>query len=232
MMTQVSWATGGLLCNVFFTVSFIFCLISIFISKHIESTPGLFFLLSGYLINFFLRRNLKTIETKNRIVKKASITDPVTGLLNHRGITGEIKKLIQAETPFYLFFLDMDNFKSLNDTYGHSAGDFFLTELGLRWTSIPKPHGKIARNGGDEYIIVVPAEEKFNAENFASECIKCAEKPVTLPKNAGEFKSSVSIGIAKYPDNGTTLDQIVSKADSAMYNSKHNGKNCYSFCSE
>lgn len=231
MMTQVHWHYGGILCYFFFVISFIFCLISIFVSKHAESTPGLFFLFSGFLINFVLIKNLKTIASKNLIVKKASVTDPITGLLNHRGITRAINLLISKEKPFYLLFLDMDNFKSLNDTYGHSAGDFFLTSLGIRWNSIPKPAGQIARNGGDEYIIVIPADKPFDIEGYAKECVKKAAEPVELPGKKGSFCSSASVGIAKYPENGTTIDQIMSKADSAMYESKHNGKNCYTFCS-
>lgn len=230
MMTEVHWNYGGKLCTFFFIISFILCLMSVFVAKHPESTPGIFFLLSGFLINFVLINNLKIIANKNLIVKKASVTDSITGLLNHRGITRIINYLISKETPFYLLFLDMDNFKSLNDTCGHSAGDFFLTCVGKRWNTIPKPSGHIARNGGDEYIIVIPADKPFDIEGFAKECVKKAAEPVELPKNKGIFTSSASVGIAKYPDNGTTIDQVMSKADSAMYESKHKGKNCYTFC--
>lgn len=230
MMTQVHWHYGGILCYFFFSISFLLCLISIFVSIHPESIPGIFFLFSGFLINFVLIKNLRTIATKNLIVKKASVTDSITGLLNHRGINRAINLLIEKGKPFYILFLDMDNFKSLNDTYGHSAGDFFLTCMGKRWNSIPKPEGQIARNGGDEYIIVIPADKPFDIEEYAKECVKKAAEPVELPNNKGNFKSSASVGIAKYPDNGTTIDQVMSKADSAMYESKHKGKNCYTFC--
>lgn len=226
MMTQVHWHYGGIIAYFLFCLNLFLVFVSIFISHHPDSLPGFFFVCSGFLINTILIKNLRLVETKNLLTEKLAITDSVTGLYNRRGITKYMEDLVNEKKPFYVLFLDLDNFKSLNDTFGHSFGDLMLRVIGDRWESIPKPDGLIGRNGGDEFLIVIPYDFKFDVEGFAKECIKKALEPVYLDEGK-TFTTSASIGIASYPENGLTADELLIKADFAMYGSKHRGKNCY-----
>lgn len=226
MMTQNHWYYGGILCYFLFLISLFFVFISIFASHHPESFPGFFFILSGYLINTVTILNLKKLDQEKLLSQKLIITDSITGLYNRRGIQTYIENLVSENKPFYLLFLDLDNFKTLNDTFGHSYGDKMLKIMADRWLSIPKPDGIIARNGGDEYLIAIPCEENFSIENFAAECVRRAEEIIDLGEGK-KFKTSASVGVAAFPANGSTADELLIKADFAMYESKHKGKNCY-----
>lgn len=225
-MSQIHWHYGGIISYTLFTINLLLVFVSIFVSHHPDSLPGFFFICSGFLINTLVINNLKLIESKKLLAQKLAIIDSVTGLYNRRGITNYMETLLREDKPFHVLFLDLDNFKTLNDTFGHSYGDLMLRVIGERWSSIPKPDGLIARNGGDEFLIVIPCNFKFDVEGFARECVKKALEPVYLEEGK-TFTTSASIGIASYPENGLTADELLIKADYAMYESKHKGKNCF-----
>jgi diguanylate cyclase (GGDEF)-like protein/hemerythrin-like metal-binding protein/PAS domain S-box-containing protein len=127
-----------------------------------------------------------------------------------------------------IFFLDLDGFKMVNDQYGHDAGDIVLKMAAQRLQSCTRDMDTVARLGGDEFAIIL--NEMGNAEDasvFAEKIIRSISIPIAIRE--AQAGVGVSIGIAIYPLNGNELDRLLNAADTAMYESKARGKNCYTF---
>ena len=125
-------------------------------------------------------------------------------------------------------FLDFDNFKLVNDNYGHSIGDLFLKEMGQRLKSAIREEDTLARLGGDEFIIVLPElVDRENAMTLAEKLVELGRKPFDFAGN--KIKSSFSIGIALYPDDGDDYETLLDKADVALYKAKRKGRDGYHF---
>ncbi|RFU71004.1 EAL domain-containing protein [Peribacillus saganii] len=157
--------------------------------------------------------------------------DDLTGLPNRRYIQKEIDLLIQtnksgSETKLAILFLDLDRFKVINDTFGHSNGDILLAEVSKRLLGCLGRNDQLARMGGDEFIFLL---KDFQDENYVIEIAECVleefKKPFTV--NSNEFHTTVSIGIAIYRNNTITLEEFMIYADNAMYKAKSQGKNRY-----
>jgi diguanylate cyclase (GGDEF)-like protein/PAS domain S-box-containing protein len=157
--------------------------------------------------------------------------DDLTNLPNRRYIQKEIESLIQSnkagnETKLAILFLDLDRFKVINDTFGHSNGDILLTEVTNRLIGCLGEKDKLARMGGDEFIFLL---KDFENENYvieiADRVLDQFKNPFTV--NSNEFHTTVSIGIAIYPNKKITLEEFMVYADNAMYKAKSQGKNRY-----
>jgi len=157
--------------------------------------------------------------TENKL-KKLALYDRLTGVYNRYALEEFLKKEVakarRYKMPFSLLFIDVDNFKQINDTYGHQAGDRVLKQLArlfknnIRKTDIP------GRCGGDEFLLIVHSEPLVVAEKLR----RIVEETVFNEK----IKITVSIGIATYHE-GDTIETILRKADSALYKAKSEGKN-------
>lgn len=157
--------------------------------------------------------------------------DDLTSLPNRRYIQKEIEALIQSinsgnETKLAILFLDLDRFKVINDTFGHSNGDVLLSEVTKRLKGCLGEKDQLARMGGDEFIFLL---EDFEDEHYV---IEIAERvleqfihPFTV--NSNDFHTTVSIGIAIYPNHTISLEEFMVYADNAMYKAKSQGKNRY-----
>ncbi|MGY8872269.1 MAG: putative bifunctional diguanylate cyclase/phosphodiesterase, partial [Pseudomonadales bacterium] len=129
---------------------------------------------------------------------------------------------------FSLIFIDLDNFKEINDTLGHDYGDLLLIETSKRLVECVRETDTVARLGGDEFTLIIQdlsSKERINA--VAENILKCLAKSFQL-KGERVFVSG-SIGITVYPDDGDNVESLVKHADQAMYESKHAGRNCYRF---
>ncbi len=127
-----------------------------------------------------------------------------------------------------LFFIDLDNFKNVNDTLGHFAGDALLIEAAGRLQSCLRESTTLARFGGDEFILVMPELDSPNsARVLAQRILKVLQHPFHI--HGRELFISASIGITICPDDGETTQVLLQNADAAMYRSKDQGKNAYSF---
>lgn len=231
LMVQIHWHYGSIIAYAFVTFYAGMVAISIFGMHNTEALPGFFFVLTSYLILAIQVLNLKKVSKTVLLNKKFAITDPLTGIYNRRGLTTYINDLILEKKPFYVLFIDLDNFKTINDTHGHSTGDYILTVMVERWSNLVRNEGIIARNGGDEFVIVVPDSEKEIGpiDYFASKCIECTKEEIFIKdKNISE-KISSTIGIALYPADGQTSDQLLTNADIAMYEAKNSGKDRFTF---
>ncbi|WP_210394721.1 EAL domain-containing protein [Motiliproteus sediminis] len=145
----------------------------------------------------------------------------------------QLKSAIRRDERGALLFFDLDNFKTLNDSLGHSKGDELLHNLGGRIRSILRDEDILARLGGDEFVIVLPPGE-MSAEAAANMAKRVAEKVqevISQPFQLGdnEYLIGASIGAAIYPDGGRSSDDLLKRADSAMYLAKSQGRNSLRF---
>src|SRR5678816_2397027 len=155
-------------------------------------------------------------------------TDELTGMLNLRGFAIAANRLfaqaLRHERASSVLMIDSDNLKSINDAYGHEAGNHLLRHLAqaiqaeLRFTDIA------ARYGGDEFIVLLPETPAKGAMEVA-ERIRTRIASMPLPVNGSAVSASVSIGIACYPEDGGTLDALAAHADGALYSAKQDGRN-------
>jgi diguanylate cyclase (GGDEF)-like protein len=152
-----------------------------------------------------------------------SNSDSLTGLWNHgyfQYLLGEeIKKSSLAKLKFALLMIDMDNFKVFNDTYGHQAGDAIIREISGMFKDISRKIDIIARYGGEEFVIILPLTKKEEALVLAERIRKAVEKNPNL-KNL-----TISIGVASFPEDGNTKEDLIAKADKALYEAKKLGRN-------
>ncbi len=165
-------------------------------------------------------------------IKNMAYYDSLTGLPNRvlliDRLTLALAHAHRVNKYLAVLFVDFDNFKVVNDTYGHSVGDLFLREMGQKLKSVIRKEDTLARLGGDEFILVLPElTDRKNAVILAEKLIKMGGEPLNLEGN--EIKSSLSIGISLYPDDGDDYEALLDKADEALYKAKRKGRNRYNF---
>lgn len=171
--------------------------------------------------------NLVNISVEKEQLHKAKYTaehDYLTGLLNRRGITNTIIENQHSQQPYSLFFLDMDGFKLVNDTYGHAIGDKLLRAIAIRLQESVKFKGLLARFGGDEFIIQVEQRHFEETTRFAKQIITALNRPFHL-KEVGELSIGCSIGTANFPDDADDIETLITQADMAMHRAKLRGRN-------
>lgn len=159
-------------------------------------------------------------------LKQISVTDPLTGVFNYRYLMEYLKKEVnrakRTNSMFSVLLIDIDDFKYINDTFGHLAGDEALKILANTMHKISRNIDIISRYGGDEFIIVAPDTNKNNAIKFGNKLLK--ECPVLTFKHKKE-KIKLSIGIATYPEDTQSITKLIKIADSRLYSAKSAGKN-------
>lgn len=164
--------------------------------------------------------------------------DKLTGLANRRMFHDHLHKCIKSAErnakSFAIFFMDLDDFKLINDTLGHETGDLLLIETAKRIRNSFRGNDVVARLGGDEFTVIVEDLKEashidiaYLAEKLLSELVS---KNVFI--NDHDLNISASLGIAIYPNNGTDSETLIRNADTAMYVSKNAGKNRYTFFSD
>lgn len=149
--------------------------------------------------------------------------DPLTNLPNRKKIMEVFENLIQNKNEkFAVLFLDLDNFKNINDTFGHQAGDVILKEVAIRLNRIINPQDTISRIGGDEFIIIV-REFKLNedVEKIATAIGIALREAISYKDNV--LYVGTSIGISIFPEHGDNVETLIKNADLAMYTSKEEG---------
>ncbi len=176
----------------------------------------------------------KLCVTTNKL-KLLSSTDPLTGLNNRLQFETTIKEktcnVHKNEKTIALLFLDLDNFKTINDTLGHPMGDLLLKEVAERLKSCLRSHDFIARLGGDEFAIILDDIDNVKVvQELAQKLIYIIDQPYKLGND--QVKVGASIGIAYFPSKDTSMETLVINADIAMYHAKETGRNNYQFFTE
>ena len=156
--------------------------------------------------------------------------DELTELWNRRYMEEGIRKTALSETGSGVFMiLDMDNFKSINDNFGHMTGDDILIELAAVLKSVTKQDDIICRMGGDEFAVFLVGKYPNDVcADIAMRIINEMDEKLADINNSG-YSVSVSVGIAKMPDDGIEYNELYNKADKALYFVKQNGKKNYHF---
>ena len=165
-------------------------------------------------------------------VERLAYYDALTGLPNRAHLSKVLRREMEEQAAEFccgaLLYLDMDDLKLVNDSYGHSYGDAILITAAMHMVSLAEPGSLVARVGGDEFIIWIPgAREKQPIEAFAEELVETLSREYEVRELA--FHSSASIGIAIYPEHGSNAEEILKNADAALYEAKRNGKRCWRF---
>ncbi|WP_373492048.1 putative bifunctional diguanylate cyclase/phosphodiesterase [Parasphingorhabdus sp.] len=193
------------------------------------------FLLNIALILFGWRRyNDLTREIEERAAAEQrahslAVTDPLTGLLNRRTIGERTAEMIsnaqRKQKSIAFLMLDLDNFKTINDVHGHSAGDAVLKQVAARISKVMPPHNLLARLGGDEFAcaFIFDPEQPKMVERIADDLIDAIATPIN--ENGNPLEVTTSIGIARYDIESEGVDVLMRRADIAMYSSKKQGRN-------
>ncbi|WP_044879528.1 putative bifunctional diguanylate cyclase/phosphodiesterase [Paenibacillus sp. IHBB 10380] len=129
-----------------------------------------------------------------------------------------------------VMFMDLNRFKQINDTLGHAVGDVLLRKVAERFIEIADESCRVFRLGGDEFVFVMCYETSNAPQNFAERICDCFEAPFEL--DGSSLYTTISIGISLYPEHGTSMDDILKKADMAMYVAKEQGTSSYHFFSQ
>ena len=191
------------------------------ISQPVISQDGSLLKINGQLIDISER---KLLEDE---LKQMAFHDDLTDLPNRKALDRHIEKALARSKRhhhnFTLMFIDLDDFKIVNDTLGHDAGDMLLKDVVTRLEACIREEDLVARIGGDEFIVVFEETNKEEIEEIAKRILENISKPYFINEN--EAKISLSIGVSMYPDDGETKQTLIENADKAMYFAKNNGKN-------
>ncbi|MGB0733506.1 MAG: putative bifunctional diguanylate cyclase/phosphodiesterase, partial [Pontibacterium sp.] len=163
-------------------------------------------------------------------IHKLVQTDSLTGLPNRSAFQeharNNLVRVNQANTSLSVIYIDLDNFKFVNDKYGHEIGDALLIAVADSFAKIVRPFGNGAetyRLSGDEFVALLPFADHQAAQRTGLEIIELFKSGYSF--SLGHFPVTVSLGVATYPNDGTTLSKLTSNADLAMYQAKKSGKN-------
>ncbi|MCY6483863.1 GGDEF domain-containing protein [Clostridium aestuarii] len=238
--------------SIIFTLYFLFCVVRANINRQEGAELmlyGVFGIIVSMLQEIFIRgpvswlpfgslnfviccflitlQQFLSIIRKNDILEAKVIIDPLTGLYN-RAYINKIENALfskQKNQNKYLMFLDLDRFKYINDTFGHKIGDFVLQKMGQRLRNVLKTTDIICRYGGDEFIIIVTAENNDEIAKITYRIINEVKKPFVKDENV--YYVGISIGITKSNEKLNNIESLIKSSDEAMYKAKKNGGNQY-----
>ena len=161
-------------------------------------------------------------------IQQLTITDDTTGLYNVRHLYDvlgrELTRHSQARQPLSLAFLDLDQFKNVNDVHGHLIGSELLAKVGMRLQELSRKQDWCFRYGGDEFVILMPDAGAAEALSRAKGLLTSLMETRFRMKSGIELNVRASVGLASAPADGTTVHSIIGSADTRMYFVKNNGR--------
>jgi len=176
------------------------------------------------------------LRQKEELIKHMAYHDTLTGLPNRLLLYDRLTKALEYSQRYSkmlsICFLDLDGFKTINDIFGHDTGDLLLKQVSERLKMSVRKSDTIARLGGDEFIIMLqdisdPEDAEITAGKIVNELAK------SFVTGGQELSITVSVGVSLYPSDGTDIETLMKKADTAMYNAKKAGKNNFRlYCSD
>ncbi len=186
----------------------------------------LIFSITALIVSDAMAR-LKTAEAQ---VRHTALHDHLTGLPNTRLLDDRVNSTLERakrnQENFAILFLDMDNFKTINDQHGHAAGDLLLKEVAHRIASLIRSEDSVARLGGDEFIILLEDITTVqDATTVANKIIINSQSPIQI--HGLKVIATYSIGVAVYPYHGSSIQELLHNADEALYKAKASGRNRY-----
>jgi diguanylate cyclase (GGDEF)-like protein/PAS domain S-box-containing protein len=179
--------------------------------------------------NGTLKARMDEIRQLQQDLREQAIRDPLTGLHNRRYLDETLdRELARAKREAYhvaFVMIDVDNFKDINDNHGHHAGDLVLKNLAVLLTRQTRASDLVCRLGGDEFVLVLPKVVSADALKLAEQYRVSFQESVAV-LDGQEIKSTLSLGVALFPDQGATSRDVITAADRALYRSKRSGRNC------
>ena len=221
------------------SISFLGSIYYVFYSNSVVSVPGIISYGGVLIIIVFIYKYKVKIQEQFRLLGKKedelrvlAYFDGLTEIFNRKTFIDELDIHIdlygEVKQKLYVIFIDIDDFKNINDTMGHLAGDLVLSELTGRIKSILHDEDIIGRLGGDELGIII--KHRINPKDVEVYIRKIQAAILTPYQVEGNVvESTASIGVAEFPKDGTTSKELLKKADIAMYRSKRQGKNKITF---
>lgn len=177
--------------------------------------------------NLRRRKLLDQLESARKTIETASQHDFLTGVSNRSKFMSDLTQLIEEKVPCTVIMIDIDDFKHINDSMGHTAGDEALQQVAQRMKEMESQILTPYRYAGDEFIMILRSSQGKIVEKTAYQCRQIFTKPFVLNKT--KTRICGSIGIASYPKDTDDMEELVIYADAAMYQVKKNGKNDFAF---
>jgi diguanylate cyclase (GGDEF)-like protein len=203
-----------------------------YLSINILKKRAINLIIAAVLLGFLLGVMGSIWLTKSRSqILALSLHDQLTGIYNRRALEDALSKLQKYQVSwqsqyFSLLLMDIDNFKTVNDTYGHDAGDLALKSLTAQTGKIIRDHDIFGRYGGEEFLIILPETNIKNAVVLAERIrIAIESTPILLPDKRGELRITVSIGCASSGNHTVSIKDLLRSVDKAMYEAKNRGRN-------
>ena len=162
-------------------------------------------------------------------LRAQSIRDPLTGLFNRRymeeTLERELRRAARDRHPVGILMLDVDHFKRFNDHHGHDGGDAVLAGLGTLLAGNVRGGDVACRHGGEEFVLILPGASTIESRRRAAELLEVTRDFQIV--HGGQLLGPVtcSVGVAAYPEHGTTREALLRAADTAVYRAKHEGRN-------
>jgi len=186
----------------------------------------------GKFFNQFICRDISERKEAERRIQSLAFYDTVTALPNRTLLNDRLEQSIHKATrskkKVAVLFLDLDNFKNINDSLGHQIGDMLLYSVGQRLLECVREEDTVARIGGDEFLILLPELGKGEQARYvAGKIIAEISKPFLLKEH--EIYTTTSIGISLFPDDSKKVSDLIKYADSALYEAKSRGRDNYQF---
>lgn len=180
-------------------------------------------------ITKLIQKGIEYWQDTEKYLNKIAFIDTLTGLYNRAGIQVEIEKTIRTFDKVAIFFLDIDDFKLINDTLGDKRGNDILCYIAGRLTNFCEKNSyKVARVNGDEFVLVAPlTENNDKAPKIANQIFKLFTAPISI--NNYEFLLKISIGISISPEHGKNSEELIAFANLAVHSAKQAGKNIFKF---
>lgn len=182
--------------------------------------------------NFRLEREISKRKASEKVLKYQATHDLLTDLANRNYSLSKLEDYIELSkrqpNKILVMYIDLDNFKQINDTLGHSAGDQVLVEASQRLLKAVRKTDTVARLSGDEFLLILPnLKDHQQAMRLAADILTLFEQPFDVQDQ--QFFTSSSIGLSIYPQDGETADSLLKCADIALYRVKESGRNSFSF---
>jgi len=175
---------------------------------------------------------VQDVVAANKKLENAALHDPLTGLPNRLFISKYLEEKIRSADKknniIAVAHIDLDNFKKINDTYGHSAGDFMLVQMSLRMKEWINGDKMIARVGGDEFLLISnDCQSPLDIESEINSLLSALVQPLNF--EGITLQTGASIGVSHYPDSGRDSNELIINADLALYKAKADGRGCIQF---
>jgi diguanylate cyclase (GGDEF)-like protein len=172
---------------------------------------------------------LRELKLTNQALERLASTDPLTGADNRRRfvehVESELRRIKRGVGPFSVLALDVDNFKAINDRYGHQVGDDILKAFVKKCVAAIRPHDGVARVGGEEFMVLLP-QTALEAARVIAERVRAAIARTSFESGTQRPTTvTVSIGVAQSGVDGDTIEEILRVADERLYSAKHQGRN-------